>query len=153
MLRFVNDPAAAAAPKPTVRDYTADGITVRWEPRFCIHSGLCVRDLPLVFDRTRRPWIDPAQAPADAIADVVLNCPSGALHFTRTDGGAEEEAPPASIAPQPDGPLYLRGRVTIVDEDGAVIREDTRVALCRCGASKHKPFCDGTHEQIGFKSV
>ncbi len=145
--------AALGPPKPTVREYTADGITVRWEPRFCVHTGYCVRDLPAVFDRTRRPWIDPTRAPSDATADVILQCPSGALHFERTDGGPQESPSPPSITPKTNGPLYLRGDITITDEQGNVIRRDTRVALCRCGASKHKPFCDGTHEEIGFTSI
>jgi CDGSH-type Zn-finger protein len=42
--------------------------------------------------------------------------------------------------------------VRIVDADGRLIREDTRVALCRCGASGNKPFCDGSHRRIGFQA-
>ena len=141
----------AEKPKPTIREYEAEGIRVRWEPRFCVHTGWCVRDLPNVFDRTRRPWIDPTQAAADAIAQVVQSCPSGALHFERLDGGPQEFVPDVtSVEPQPNGPLHVRGRITITGEDGTVLREDSRMALCRCGASKHKPFCDDTHSHIGF---
>jgi CDGSH-type Zn-finger protein len=52
----------------------------------------------------------------------------------------------------PDGPLFVRGDVTVTDEHGAVIRRDTRMALCRCGQSEHKPFCDNTHRRVGFRS-
>jgi CDGSH-type Zn-finger protein len=52
--------------------------------------------------------------------------------------------------PRPNGPLFVRGRLRIVGDDGEVIREDTRVALCRCGGSSNKPFCDGTHRRNGF---
>lgn len=53
----------------------------------------------------------------------------------------------------PDGPLLVRGRPTIVDADGNTVesRRGT-VALCRCGASAIKPFCDGTHKINGFRS-
>jgi CDGSH-type Zn-finger protein len=53
----------------------------------------------------------------------------------------------------PDGPLLIRGRPTIVDADGNSVepRRGT-VALCRCGASAIKPFCDGTHKINGFRS-
>jgi hypothetical protein len=80
-----------------------------------------------------------------------MTCPTGALHFRRLDGGAQEE-PDAetTIEPRPNGPLFVRGRVRIVDSEGELIRQDTRVALCRCGASKNKPFCDGSHLTIGF---
>lgn len=59
----------------------------------------------------------------------------------------------ARITPYPDGPYLVRGTFEIVDANGEVI--DTRrktVALCRCGSSRTKPFCDGTHKTIGFKA-
>jgi len=125
---------------------------VRWEPRLCIHVKNCVR-LGGVFDPDRRPWIDVDAADADAIAETVLTCPTGALRFRRLDGGAQEAAPgPPLVEPRPDGPLFVRGEIRIVDPDGRVIREDTRVALCRCGASGNKPFCDGSHRRIGFRT-
>jgi CDGSH-type Zn-finger protein len=49
-----------------------------------------------------------------------------------------------------NGPLYVHGNVTILNSKGEVILQDTRVALCRCGASKNKPFCDNSHLDIGF---
>ena len=55
-----------------------------------------------------------------------------------------------TIEPRRNGPLFLRGRLRIVDDNGATVHEDTRVALCRCGASGNKPFCDGSHRTIGF---
>jgi CDGSH-type Zn-finger protein len=51
-----------------------------------------------------------------------------------------------------NGPLFQRGRIRITDNEGKIIREDTRVALCRCGGSANKPFCDGTHRAIGFQA-
>jgi CDGSH-type Zn-finger protein/uncharacterized Fe-S cluster protein YjdI len=135
------------------RTYANEAIEVRWEPRLCIHTQNCVRGLPEVFDSKARPWVRLDGADAARVADAVLTCPTGALHFRRLDGGPQEQ-PPAetSIEPQRDGPLFVRGRVRIVDEAGAIVREDTRVALCRCGASGNKPFCDGTHREIGFTS-
>ncbi len=53
-----------------------------------------------------------------------------------------------------DGPVEVYGPFTVVDEDGkvvAVVEEGEPVYFCRCGASKDKPFCDGTHDDIGFK--
>jgi CDGSH-type Zn-finger protein len=67
------------------------------------------------------------------------------------DGGQQEDAPTeTTVEPRPNGPLFLRGRLKIVDAHGRLIREDTRVALCRCGGSKNKPFCDGSHRRNGF---
>jgi uncharacterized Fe-S cluster protein YjdI/CDGSH-type Zn-finger protein len=135
-------------------DHANDAIEVHWEPKLCIHVRNCVRGLPHVFDAERRPWIDVDAADADAIAATILTCPTGALHFRRLDGGAQEEEPSAAtVEPRPNGPLFVRGRVRIVDNEGRLIREDTRLALCRCGASGNKPFCDGSHRRIGFTTA
>jgi uncharacterized Fe-S cluster protein YjdI len=133
------------------RRYTGERIEVEWEPRLCIHVRNCVRALPQVFDAEARPWITVDAADADAVAATVMACPTGALHFRRLDGGPEEEAPAeTTVEPRPNGPLFVRGRVRIVAADGEVVREDTRVALCRCGGSANKPFCDGSHRRNGF---
>jgi hypothetical protein len=108
---------------------------------------------PQVFDSMRRPWVDLEGADADEVAEVVMSCPTGALHFRRLDGGEEETATESvTVQERPNGPLFLRGRVQIVSEDRRVVREDTRVALCRCGNSGNKPFCDGTHRKVGFRT-
>jgi uncharacterized Fe-S cluster protein YjdI len=59
--------------------YETPGITVTFEPALCIHSGNCVRGLPLVFDVRKKRWIRPEAAPADQVAAQVARCPSGAL--------------------------------------------------------------------------
>jgi uncharacterized Fe-S cluster protein YjdI len=135
------------------KEYGNDEIVVTWEPSYCIHAASCLQGLPEVFDAMRRPWIEVDRASADEIADVVMTCPTGALHFRRLDDGAQEPVPEGTtVQLQPNGPMYLRGRIRIEDASGRVIREDTRVALCRCGGSGNKPFCDGTHRLIGFRS-
>jgi CDGSH-type Zn-finger protein/uncharacterized Fe-S cluster protein YjdI len=136
------------------RVYANDRIEVHWEPKLCIHVRSCVKRLPNVFDAQARPWVDVDGATPDEIAATVLTCPTGALHFRRLDGGAQEHADePATIEPRVNGPLFVRGQVRIVDGEGRLIREDTRVALCRCGASNNKPFCDGSHLRIGFRTA
>jgi uncharacterized Fe-S cluster protein YjdI len=133
------------------RTYEGEGIEVHWEPGLCIHVRNCVRELPNVFVPDARPWVAVDAADADAVAAAIEKCPTGALHYRRLDGGPPEEPEDeTTIDPRPNGPLFLRGHVRIVGDDGRVIREDTRVALCRCGGSGNKPFCDGTHRRIGF---
>lgn len=135
------------------REYRTSEIVVYWEPALCIHTANCLNALPEVFDVRRRPWVLIDAASADAIAEAVMRCPTGALRFARLDGAAQEPlAEPPVIEAQPDGPLYLRGRVRIVNQDGAE-RELPRAALCRCGESNNKPFCDGMHRRIGFRTT
>jgi CDGSH-type Zn-finger protein/uncharacterized Fe-S cluster protein YjdI len=135
----------------TPRRYGGQGIEVTYDARRCIHAAECVRRLPAVFDTARRPWIRADLASADAIAAVVARCPSGALHVARHDGGAEEVPPePTVVRAVPDGPLHVHGRVRLLRPDGSVIVEDLRLALCRCGQSQNKPFCDNSHRAAGF---
>ena len=72
------------------KEYENDDVVVTWEPAYCIHTANCLNGLPEVFDAWRRPWIEVDKASADDIADVVMRCPTGALHFRRLDGGPEE---------------------------------------------------------------
>ena len=135
------------------RTYRSDQVAVFWEPRLCIHVGHCFRGLPEVFQPMQRPWVKVDAATADRIAEVVMTCPTGALHFERLDGGPEEPAPEeTTLEARPNGPLFVRGRIRITRPDGELIREDTRVALCRCGHSENKPFCDGSHRRVGFRT-
>lgn len=138
-------------PPDVTREYASGGIRVQWYAARCIHSAACIRALPQVFDPRRRPWVDVEAAAAEAIADAVVKCPTGALHYHRTDGGPQESSPAeVSIVAARNGPYLLRGPVRVRGSDGQILREDTRVALCRCGQSRHLPFCDNTHRAIGF---
>jgi CDGSH-type Zn-finger protein/uncharacterized Fe-S cluster protein YjdI len=133
-----------------VHEYDGEDITVSYDVKRCIHARECVRGLPAVFDPDERPWIDPDAADADALAEVITRCPTGALHFERKDGGWEETVPDENVIEVvADGPLYARGDVEIVD-DGETLLTDTRVAFCRCGASGNKPLCDNSHLDVDF---
>lgn len=137
------------------RSYPGDGIVIHFEARRCIHAAECVSHLPSVFDTESRPWIDASGDAAEQIAQVIQRCPSGALTYERTDGGPPESVPEnlSEITIVKDGPLYLRGAVEIVDNDGRTLSVQPRVALCRCGASTNKPFCDNSHLAIGFSAA
>jgi uncharacterized Fe-S cluster protein YjdI/CDGSH-type Zn-finger protein len=136
------------------RVYANDQIDVTWEPAFCIHVAECLRGLPAVFDSQRRPWIIVDNGSPDEIGNVIERCPTGALHFRRRDGGPPEPVPEdTTVQERPNGPLFVRGKIRIFGQDRKLLREDTRVALCRCGASQNKPFCDGSHRRVGFRST
>ena len=135
-----------------IRFYDGEGIRVSYDPGRCIHAAECVRGLPAVFDPERRPWIDAEAAPADEVADVVLRCPTGALRYERSDGaGAEEPAVENRLTVTPDGPLYASGDLLLLDSEHRPLASESRAALCRCGASENKPFCDGRHSEIDFR--
>lgn len=134
------------------RRYVGEGIEVTWEPRLCTHAAECLRGAPEVFEARARPWIRLDGADPAHVAEVVARCPTGALHAVRTDGGPQEEdtLTGVEIRVDRDGPLLVHGNVTVLDSAGTPYRKDVRLSLCRCGASRRKPFCDGTHRLIGF---
>ncbi|WP_276274145.1 CDGSH iron-sulfur domain-containing protein [Haloarcula litorea] len=134
--------------------YSGEQIEVSYDANRCIHARECVRGLPDVFDPDKRPWIDPDNADVGDLSEVIVDCPTGALKFKRTDSGPEESVPDENhIIVSPDGPLYLRGDIEIVTPDDTTLLEDTRVALCRCGASENKPLCDNSHVDVDFEAA
>lgn len=135
----------------TIR-YHGRSITVSFTPERCTHVAECLRCLPEVFDNARRPWINPDAASPDSVAETVVKCPTGALHFQRKEGGAEESVPERNdILISRDGPYYFQGDLLIVSPIGEPILKDTRIALCRCGAAKGKLICDGKHFFTDFE--
>jgi uncharacterized Fe-S cluster protein YjdI len=144
-------PLSEARKQPGVaREYRNSEVVVYWEPQLCVHTARCLQGLPQVFDNERRPWVDVTAASADQIAEVVMRCPTSALRFERLDGGEQEEGvEPTTIQVRQDGPLWVRGKLQIIDQDGSV-RVLRRAVLCRCGHSANRPFCDNTHRRIGF---
>ena len=110
-----------------------------------------MRGLPQVFKPGERPWIQLEGADAERVSEVVMRCPTGALHFEAA-GDLEREPVPTTNTIQVTraGPLHVRGDLRIVTEAGDPVLEDVRVALCRCGGSRNPPFCDGSHFRLGF---
>lgn len=147
-------PAEAGVPRTTgpTRTYEDARIRVLWDAGRCIHVGRCLRALPAVFDLQARPWVDLDGASAEEVAAAVRTCPTGALRYQGL-GGLSDEVPdePVSVEVRPNGPLFVRGRVRITRPGGEVVTDEVRVALCRCGASQNKPFCDNSHRLIGFR--
>jgi CDGSH-type Zn-finger protein/uncharacterized Fe-S cluster protein YjdI len=139
--------------KKRILTYEGEEIEVTWDKERCIHAGVCVRSLPAVFDTSRRRWVLPDNASSSEVADVIEQCPTGALHYEMKHE-ARQEAPPSRnrIKLQPNGPVYLFGDIEIEGPDGTTLLQDTRVALCRCGASANMPLCDNTHTKSGFKA-
>ena len=144
------------------RDYSNGEITVHWQPSKCVHSTICYTKLRSVFDPSRRPWIRMDKGNTDEIIDIVNQCPTDALTFTRdkepekNDEKKEEvetiqEDNPTNIQIMKDGPALVSGNFTVTDINGVKLTKADNVALCRCGKSSTLPFCDGTHHKVGFK--
>ena len=154
------------------RDYSNNEITVHWRPDKCVHATICYTKLRSVFDPGRRPWIRMDKGTTDEIIDIVNQCPTDALTYTRinhpekteekeklsdtTNEEKEVEAKenkkiPTKIQIIQNGPALISGEFEITDISGTKLAKANNIALCRCGKSSALPFCDGTHNRIGFK--
>jgi len=133
------------------QEFKGKAITILYDAQRCIHAKECVHGAPEVFNPQTKPWVTPDNAEARAIATVIKRCPTGALHYQAVDSTLAERADPSNtLIIASHGPLYLRGSFTVVTEDEKELLSDTRAALCRCGVSKNKPFCDNSHFAAAF---
>jgi CDGSH-type Zn-finger protein/uncharacterized Fe-S cluster protein YjdI len=148
-------PAGDAAPTPIP---LGDGsevipgthIDVVYSGQRCIHARHCVLALPGVFRaNVEGPWIHPDATSVEQLVTIAQMCPSGAIRYRRHDGGAEEPAPPVNLIQiRENGPLGIRAQIVLDGEPAGM-----RAVLCRCGASKRKPYCDGSHNDAQFKAT
>ena len=149
---MVDDPAEAGAPRTrdVTRSYDDGQIRVVWDPTLCIHTAICLQRLPQVFDVKARPWIDIEGAEPEQIAATVRACPTSALRYDGPAVATEVPDTPTTVDVRPNGPLLVRGDLHLTAPGGEP-RAAHRAALCRCGASENKPFCDNSHRAIGFR--
>lgn len=130
--------------------YPGNDVDVEWDGRLCIHIGECGRSEGELFVLGRQPWCQPDVASCDDVAEVVERCPTGALTYRRKDGESEQAPDRNRVIVSNNGPLYLTGELEIEGAPEGMPGVRFRAALCRCGLSKNKPFCDNSHEGAGF---
>jgi CDGSH-type Zn-finger protein/uncharacterized Fe-S cluster protein YjdI len=130
---------------------TAPGekLDIHFETKRCIHARFCVTGAPDVFlANVQGPWLHPDAMEVERVVEVAHACPSGAIQYNRKDGVHDESPPPVNLASTREaGPYAFRGELEL---DGAPI--GYRATLCRCGASRNKPFCDSSHHDVGFNA-
>src|SRR5436190_20064018 len=119
---------------------------IHFDGRRCIHSRNCVLDRPDVFvPNVKGDWIYPDRASSEGISQLAHNCPSGAIRYERVEGGVGETPPQVNtLRVRENGPLAIHAPLA---NDG--VDQGLRTTLCRCGSSKRKPFCDGSHTAAG----
>jgi CDGSH-type Zn-finger protein/uncharacterized Fe-S cluster protein YjdI len=149
-----NGAAKVAPPTPArvgdTDEIEGEKLTLLYEGKKCIHARFCVTGAPRVFlANVQGPWIHPDAMDAEGLVAIAHACPSGAIRYRRKDGRPDEQAPPVNlIAIREAGPYAVRGDLRIDGEASGF-----RATLCRCGASKNKPFCDGSHHDVAFAAT
>ena len=158
IIRFLNNDTEVTETGHIVKDkrksYAGKKIIIHDNRKICSHAAECVNNLPSVFKFDARPWIDPEAATLEESINTIRKCPSGALSYS-IDGveykDQNERKPMVTVSKE--GPYIITGGVELIGDnlqfgDGASKEHYT---LCRCGASRNKPFCDGMHRVINFK--
>lgn len=137
---------------PDQRDtYVGRKITIHDNRGICSHAGFCTDNLPSVWRMRTEPWIDPDGAEVAKIIETINKCPSGALSYTIDDVEHRDIDRPAVLRVIPNGPLKIEGGVELQNVDTLEGTSDEHRTLCRCGQSKNKPYCDGTHWYAKFR--
>ena len=136
--------------KDRLDTYHGKKITIHDNRSLCAHAGYCTEGLPAVFRPSQDPFVDPDGASIEEIIDIVNRCPSGALSYSLEDESETRVISEASIFIAPDGPYIVKGKVVLLDTEKGKGASETHCTLCRCGASKNKPFCDGSHWDVNF---
>jgi len=138
--------------KDEILTYEGEEITVHYNRLLCSHAAVCGARQKAAFDSSRKPWIVPDNASKEGIMEVVKHCPSGALRYA-LPGEAPQHArgDVDGITVEKDGPYRVSG-VPLAAARLANGANPNKYVLCRCGASKNKPYCDGSHFDIGWKA-
>ena len=125
------------------------GMVMNDDGRLCSNAGFCGTRFAKAWEMIKGQDDPEVRL---RILRMVANCPSGRLQISSESGERFEPQFLPSIAVIPDGPLWVRGGISIEAPDGFIYEVRNRVTLCRCGQSRNKPFCDGSHERLGFKA-
>ncbi len=127
--------------------YPGTDIDVEWDGRLCIHIGECGYSKGDLFIAGRNPWCQPDLSSIDEVKEIVERCPSGALIYKTKNGEVTENAASEnSVTVSYQGPYFIKGDLELEQSPEDMPGIKYRTALCRCGLSKNKPFCDNSHE-------
>jgi CDGSH-type Zn-finger protein/uncharacterized Fe-S cluster protein YjdI len=133
----------------SIEAHETDDGTLYFDGKKCIHSRNCVLNRPDVFvPNVEGEWIHPERANADELHGLAENCPSGAIQFVE-HGQPLRKPLVNTLHIREDGPCALKADIHMDGEK----EPQTRLTLCRCGASKNKPYCDSSHTDIGFTAT
>ena len=126
-------------------NYKGKKITIHDNRGICAHAGRCTDGLTSVFRLKEEPWIHPDAANVEEIIVTIQKCPSGALSYSIDDVEHRDRDVEPTIFVAPNGPYVVSGGPDLVDTRRAEGASKEHFTMCRCGGSKNKPFCDGTH--------
>jgi CDGSH-type Zn-finger protein len=134
-------------------DYRSPEVIIHDNRGICSHAGFCTDCLPAVFRMNTESWINADGGTGEEIIETICRCPSGALSYSVDGVEHRDRDRGPEIVTSKDGPYWVRGWIELEDEPLGHGASKEHYTLCRCGGSKSKPRCDGSHWYLGFKDL
>jgi CDGSH-type Zn-finger protein len=134
-----------------VDDYIGKEITIHDNRGVCAHAHFCTDNSPAVFDIKKKPWVNPDATDPEETVRTIRMCPSGALSYTKDGVTYQDQDRKPAVTIFSNGPYCIVGGIALNDPTGATPESKEHYTLCRCGASRNKPFCDGKHFRARFR--
>jgi len=138
-----------------ITEFEGKDLTVVDNIGVCSHAGFCVKGSPKAFFswEGEKRISNPDNDDKEKIIETIRKCPSGSLTYKLNGKLYDEYFLEPEIFVSKNGPLFVRGGLLLNDPQAAKPHSKDHYTLCRCGSSKTKPFCDGSHKKIGFTDV
>ncbi|MDJ0621779.1 MAG: CDGSH iron-sulfur domain-containing protein [Desulfocapsaceae bacterium] len=138
--------------KAEIEHYEGKEITIVFDRYLCMGAGYC-GELEPVFGTHDEPKYEPDEGSVEDIIATIKKCPSGALSYIIDGVHHKNYFKVTQIAVEKDGPYNCEGDIGLIDDQDSdtLLPDADHYTLCRCGGSKKKPICDGSHAENGFK--
>ena len=138
--------------KGEIEYYKGKDITIVYDRYLCMGAGYC-GELEAVFGTHDHPIYEPDAGSVEDIITTIKKCPSGALSYIIDGDHHKDYFTITRIAVEKDGPYNCEGNITLIDDQDSdtLLPQADHYTLCRCGGSKKKPLCDGSHKDNGFR--
>ena len=138
--------------KDILQEYKGKEINITFNRSICSGADYCVKKFPNIYSTgSRQNWIDPDKGSIKEVIRSIKNCPSGALSYEQNSKREFENFDKPTLHIIKRGPLNVKGDFELKGIKFSTHANEHKYALCRCGNSKNKPFCDYTHESIKEK--
>jgi CDGSH-type Zn-finger protein/uncharacterized Fe-S cluster protein YjdI len=139
---------AKPAPEPEIVDGKA--LTLVVDMHRCIHSRYCVTGAPRTFiANVEGPWLHPDESDPELLVGIAHDCPSGAIRYRGKGEIPDETAPQVNMMRvRENGPNAIHAPLIVAGKP-----DGFRATFCRCGQSRNKPYCDGSHHEAGFMAI
>lgn len=134
--------------KEIIQTYEGIDITVVFNRSICSGAAQCVHKFPKIYTNASEDWVFPNEGSIEEIKESIKNCPSGALSFIENQSTSKTTNTTHSLSISQKGPIYVKGAIDLEVEHWSSYANKEQYALCRCGASKNKPFCDYSHASL-----